>query len=835
MMVLQGGGVFWQIELAYQILHVQSFFQDEAPMKFFYKLFLISAIISSSTLSQESRGVLPQPVDLKQVRLTGGFWLERIETNRTVTLPHILQKCYETGRVDNLKIAAGLKEGEYCTVYAFDDSDVFKSIEAVCFSLMTYPDKELESRIDSLIHIIALAQEEDGYLYSPRKAPSQRIKGTIGPERWSNLHWSHELYTLGHLYEAAVAHHKATGKRTLLDVALRSAGLVLRTFGPTGLQIPPGHQEIELGLLKLYQVTGEKRYLDQAQYFLGLRGRGKELTGRDSWGEYAQDHKPVLEQTEAVGHAVRAAYMYTAMAELATFTRDQRYERAVDALWSNVNGRKLYLTGGIGATGHGEALGGEYDLPNASAYNETCSSIALMMWNFSMYRLHGDGKYLDAMERTLYNAFLSGVGMDGKSFFYPNPLQSFGTHVRTPWFTCACCPPNVARFLASLPSKIYSTDGANLSVNLFMSSEARVTVGGRPVVIRQETEYPWQGMVRLIVQPENPASEFTLRIRIPGWSVGKPVDGDLYQFTGEYETAGRPVARVNGKEVPWKVERGFLAISGRWNQGDQVELDFPTTIHRVQADARVEADRGRVALQRGPIVYSIEWPDITHHSVRNLLLPDGARLSAIMEKDLLHGVMTIRGSGVGFAMDQKGSLQHESLDFSAIPYYAWAHRGVGEMSVWLAREEHAVSPLHAPTIASQSTVTVSSGRNHQAINDQIEPKSSSDESVPFFHWWPKKGTTEWVQLDFPNPAELSAIEVYWFDDTGAGECRVPRSWKVFYKVGDSWVTVYSTDAWGVAKDQYNRVTFETVKTSSLKVEIQSQEDFAVGIHEIKLQ
>lgn len=770
--------------------------------------------------------------DLRHVRVSDGFWFKRIETNRQATIPHVIKKCYETGRVDNLLFAAGVKQGEFCTVYPFDDSDVFKSIEAASYSLMSVPDKNLEAQIDSLILIIAGVQEEDGYLYSPRRAPSERIKRSIGPERWSNLQWSHELYTLGHLYEAAAAHYRATGKRTLLDIALKSAELVLRTFNPQGLQLPPGHQEVELGLIALFNVTGDARYLKQAKYFLDLRGRGKELTGRDSWGEYAQDHKPVLEQTEAVGHAVRAAYMYTAMADVAALFDDRQYAKAVDLLWQNVVGKKLYLTGGIGSTGHGEALGPEYDLPNASAYNETCSSIANMMWNFRMYQLFVDGKYLDVFERTLYNAFLSGVGMDGTSFFYPNPLQSYGTHVRSPWFTCACCPPNVARFIASLPSKLYSTSGKNLYINLFASSVARLSVGDAIVTVEQATNYPWDGNVRITLRPGASETFFTLLVRIPGWSLDTPMEGDLYRFC---EAGKRPIVKLNGRSVPLEVERGFVALSRQWKSGDVVELELPMEVHRVKANERVEADRGRVALQRGPIVYCVEWPDVDGGTVRNLLIPDAAPLTVAYRQDFLNGVVPITGTALSYAFAENGSLKKQERPFAAIPYYAWAHRGPGEMSVWLAREEQAVSPRYGPTLASLSTITVSAGKNVKAINDQIEPKSSDDESVPFFHWWPNKGTTEWVQFDFPDVAEVSQIEIYWFDDTGKGECRVPKGWKVFYHIDGKWTAVYTTDEYGIAKDRYNRVNFETVRTRSLKVEIQAQENFAVGIHEIRLK
>ncbi len=791
---------------------------------------LLSHLTSGFAQKAQEYSILP--VDLKEVRITDGFWLKRIETNRQVTIPHVLQKCYETGRVDNLMFAAGLKQGEYCTVYQFDDSDVFKSIEAASYSLMSSADTYLEARIDSLIALIAVVQEEDGYLYSPRRAPSERIKKGIGPERWSNLQWSHELYTLGHLFEAAAAHYRATGKRTLLDVALKSAELVVRTFNPQNLQIPPGHQEIELGLIELYEVTKDRRYLNQARYFLDIRGKGEELTGRNSWGEYAQDHAPVLEQREAVGHAVRAGYMYASMADVAALTGDPKYATALDVLWHNVVGKKLYVTGGVGATGYGEAFGGEFDLPNASAYNETCSSIANMMWNYRMYRLFADGKYLDVFERTLFNAFLSGVGMDGTSFFYPNPLQSFGTHVRTPWFTCACCPPNVARFIASLPSKIYSTSGTNLYVNLFAGNHAQLSIGNATVNIRQETGYPWDGDVRITLQPDSPELFFTLLVRIPGWSLNKPIESDLYRFKGG---GAKPVLAVNGNPVALNVERGFATISRRWKAGDVVELRLPMDIRRIEANERVDADRGRIALQRGPIVYCIEWPDTRNGAVRNLLLPDNSSLSASFHQDLLNGIVKIEGKAVGYAFAKDGRMKGEEQSFAAIPYYAWAHRGPGEMSVWIAREEKAVSPLHGPTLASLSTVTVSAGKNSKAINDQIEPKTSGDESIPFFHWWPNKGTVEWVQFEFPDGAEVSQVEIYWFDDTGRGECRVPQEWKVLYKVDGKWNPVYTTDPYGVVKDKYNTVTFETVRTAALKIEIRSQPEVAGGIHEIRMK
>jgi uncharacterized protein len=794
--------------------------------------FIVLIFFSTFVYPQEVKNYSAKSPELKSVKLTNGFWFDRFETNRKSTIPHVLKECYETGRVDNLAFAAKLKQGEFCSAFQFDDSDVYKTIEAISYSFVNNRDPQIERQVDSIISIIQLAQEPDGYLYSPRSAPSQKIKGAIGPERWVNLQWSHELYVLGHLYEAAAAHYQATGKTTLLNIALKSAELVLKTFNPQGLQLPPGHEEVELGLIRLYEVTGEKKYLDQAKYFIDIRGRGKELTGRKSWGEYAQDHKPVLEQEEATGHAVRAAYLYSAMTDIAGLTNNTDYKNALERLWKNVVDKQLYITGGIGSTGSGEAFGGNYDLPNASAYNETCSSIANMMWDYCMFLLFGDGKYLDVFERTLYNAFLSGVGLDGKSFFYPNPLQSYGTHGRTPWFTCACCPPNVARFIASLPEKLYATSNDEIFVNIFSSNTAALKVGGQNVEIKQETNYPWSGDIKLFIQPETAGKTFSVKIRIPGWATGKPIASDLYSFKTKEETT---VIKVNGKVVPVNIEKGFAEIKREWNAGDVVEVSFPMQVNSVVANEKVEADKDRIALQRGPVMYCAEWPDNKDGVIRNLLLNDNENILTEYDEKLLNGVEVITGKGRGYFYDNENILKSAEQEIKFIPYYAWAHRGTGEMSVWLADKESAVSPLHGPTLISSSKISVLSGEDFKGINDQIEPKNSADEDVPFYHWWPNKGTKEWVQIDFPKTNEVSQLEIYWFDDTGVGECRVPESWKVFYKDGDKWNLVYTTDKYGVEKDKFNGIIFETVKTGSLKIEIQSQKDFAGGIHEIKIK
>ena len=773
-----------------------------------------------------------QPVSFTDVRFTDRFWAPRMETNRSVTIPHAFAKCEENGRMDNFAIAGGLMEGKQKGIYPFDDTDVYKTLEGASYALMLQPDPHLEAYLDSVIALIAAAQEEDGYLYTARTNKAERLKRWFGDERWEKLEGSHELYNAGHLFEAAAAHYQATGKRNLLDVALKFADLIDRTFGPGKLRKPPGHQVIELGLVKLYRVTGDERYLNHAKFLLDVRG--KPLDGRKLRGEYNQDHKPVIEQDEAVGHAVRASYMYAGMADVAALTGDKEYIRAIDRLWENVAGKKLYLNGGIGAAGSNEGFIGNYDLPNMSAYNETCASIGNVYWNHRQFLLHGDGKYIDVMERTLYNALLSGISLDGMRFFYPNPLESVGQHERSEWFGCACCPGNVTRFIASVPGYVYAVEDDRLYVNLYASNGGTVQIKRRTIQVIQETDYPWDGRVRIRVIPEIPGMKFTLLLRIPDWAQGKPLATDLYRYLNDDRVDVR--IDVNGESVPLNMEKGYAKIRRAWRLGDAVDLNLPMIIRRTAAHDNVAADRGRVALERGPFVFCAEWPDNAGGHVRNLLLTDDVDLSTEFRSDLLNGVQVIRGKAVGYGVGEDGhSLEKKEQDFTSIPYYAWAHRGKGEMVVWLAREEAAVRPVGRPTLASTGKVSVSFGRNPEAVKDLLEPESSIDHEVPYFHWWPHKGTKEWVEYSFSKPEEVSNAEVYWFDDAGMGECRVPRSWRVLYLEGGDWKPVYTTDAYGVEKDRFNKVVFETVRTKAVRLEIRSQENWAGGIHEWKVE
>ncbi|NBB85378.1 MAG: glycoside hydrolase family 127 protein [Bacteroidetes bacterium] len=612
------------------------------------------------------------------VRLSDAFWAERMATNRSVTLRHAFQQSERTGRLDNFRRAAGLESGAFCTTYPFDDTDLYKTLEGAAYTLSQHPDSSLEAQVDSIIALIAAAQEADGYLYpygvlpAADEAARRRKEEWYGEQRWQKVHLhSHELYNAGHLYEAAVAHYEATGKRTLLDVAIKNAGLVARTFGPGPDQIQtiPGHPVIEMALARLYQRTGERGYLDLAAFFLD--GRGDPRFGNEG-GEYWQNHKPVKQQRRAVGHSVRAAYLYAGMSDVGMLAGDTALVEASTRLWEDVVRSKLYLIGGIGSTGDGEAFHGAYTLPNETAYNETCAAIAFVLWSHRLFRIHGEARYIDVVERALYNNVLAGVSLEGDRFFYPNPLASSGGYERSAWFPCACCVGNVARFIPTVPGYLYAVRGDTAYVNLFARSEADVHVAGQRVRFVQTTDYPWDGRVAIAVDPEQ-ATRFTVKVRIPGWARERPVPSDLYRYVEA--PAQAPVVTVNGETVPLTPDRGYAVLTRTWRAGDRITLEMPMLVRVVAAHDSVAANRGKVALERGPIVYAAEGVD-NGGDVGELQLETSAAYEAAWQPDLLSGVMVVEGT----AYDE-GSAQA----LRAIPYYGWAHRDAGEMAVWLNR------------------------------------------------------------------------------------------------------------------------------------------------------
>lgn len=802
-------------------------------MKRFVMTILAGCLAGNSLFAQKEQlkhGYPIDPVPFTSVKVSDSFWGQRLKASREVTIPLAFSKCEETGRYRNFELAAHPSDTTKVTGYSFDDTDVYKTIEGASYSLQTYPDKQLAHYMDSVLDIVAAAQEPDGYLYTARTMNPKHPHEWAGSKRWEKVEeLSHEFYNLGHMVEGAIAHYQATGSRKFLDIAIRYADCVCREIGDGEGQVVrvPGHQIAEMALAKLYLVTGDQKYLDQAKFFLDKRG----YTSRKD--EYSQAHKPVIEQDEAVGHAVRAAYMYAGMADVAALTGDTSYVHAIDRIWDNIVSKKLYITGGIGATNQGEAFGKNYELPNMSAYCETCAAIGNVYVNYRLFLLHGDAKYYDVLERTLYNGLISGVSLDGGGFFYPNPLESMGQHQRQPWFGCACCPSNICRFIPSLPGYVYAVKHDQVYVNLFMGNEAELKVGGKKVILHQETRYPWDGHVTLTVD-KNAAGMFAMKIRIPGWVRNQVVPSDLYTYS-DGKRPGYSV-KVNGEVVTSALEQGYFTIERKWKKGDRVELQLDMEVRTVKANGKVEADRGRVAVERGPIVYCAEWPD-NDFNVLSLLMNQHPQFKVVEKPDLLYGLNQIKTSVQTLEYDEQGRLLAKDRQLTLIPYYAWAHRGPGNMAVWLPSEVRATRPVAIPTLASKSQVSASHpAKSLTSITDGLVPADENDRTIPYYHWWPKEGTTEWIVYEFPEKTEVSSSTVYWYDDAPWGGCRLPRSWKIYYKnEAGEWTTVPDADAYPISKGNPNTVHFAPVKTSAVKLEVVLPEKNAAGLYEWEIQ
>ena len=819
-------------------------------MKRLTTIALAAAMILPATAANkqsQAHGYPIDPVPFTAVKVTPGtFWGQRLEASRMVTIPLAFSKCEETGRYTNFSNAAQhLKDPSKVFKVgglSFDDTDPYKTIEGASYILQTYPDKRLVQYIDSVLDVIASAQEPDGYLYTSRTQNPKAPHEWAGDSRWSKEEdLSHELYNLGHMVEAAIAHYQATGSRKFLDIAIRYADCVCREVGPHAGQacVVPGHQIAEMALAKLYLVTGEQKYLDEAKFFLDYRGKTT-ITH-----DYSQAHKPVVEQDEAVGHAVRAAYMYAGMADVAALTGDKDYIKAIDAIWDNIVTKKLYITGGIGATSNGEAFGKNYELPNMSAYCETCAAIGNVYVNYRLFLLHGDSKYYDVLERTLYNGLISGVSLDGGKFFYPNPLESMGQHQRQPWFGCACCPSNICRFIPSLPGYVYAVKDRNLYVNLFLTNSATMKVGGKEVKLSQETQYPWNGDIALKIGG-NRAGRFNLKIRIPGWAKSQPVPSDLY----EYSDGKRPSysVLVNGKKVEADLESdGYYTINRTWKKGDVVRIHFDMDVRTVHANNKVVADRGQIAVERGPLVYCAEWPD-NNFDIMGMLVnqsptfaagekPMTTFIPADRQKQLTlfktQDITTLSTDAQLLAYDKQGRLTTKDERLTLIPYFAWCHRGSGNMKVWMPQDVRATRPATPATLASQAIIASSTpSASMKSIADGLVPADENDRSIPYFHWWPKQGTTEWITYTFKEPQQVQSATVYWYDDQPWGGCKVPESWYIEYQDAQGqWQPVADADSYPVKKGQPCTVHFAPVKTKVLRLNVKQPVKYSCGLFE----
>lgn len=833
---------------------------------------LLSCGNRQADLEGASGGYPITPVPFTSVKVAPGtFWGQRLEASRQVTIPLAFSKCESEGRYTNFVNAAQQMHsdtnlGFEVKGYSFDDTDVYKTIEGASYLLQTYPDKKMKHYIDSVIHLMAAAQEPDGYLYTARTQNPEHPHEWAGEHRWDKVEdLSHEFYNLGHMVEGAIALYQATGKRNFLNIAIRYADCVCEAIGPDEDQLKrvPGHQIAEMALAKLYLVTGDKKYLDQAKFFLDQRGRTERTD------EYSQAHMPVTEQTEAVGHAVRAGYMYAGMADVAALTGDESYIHAIDAIWDNIVSKKLYITGGVGATNQGEAFGPNYYLPNMSAYCETCAAIANVYVNHRLFLLHGESKYYDVLERSLYNGVISGISLDGGGFFYPNPLESMGQHQRQSWFGCACCPSNACRFIPSLPGYMYAVREGNVYVNLFNSSTAKLKVGGKDVVIEQQTDYPWGGKIALTIN-KNKAGTFALKVRYPGWAKGEVTPSDLYHYEDpdyhgcsfdlliESEKTGKnekyslqfTESDLKSHSIAYVEHDGYITLERDWQVGDKVTIEFGMPARLIEANEQVEADRGRLAVQRGPLVYCAEWVD-NNYDVLSTLMDCMADftvepstidiLTTPSDKDdqpetQTYPIVRLSAPAKALAYDEQMNVSEQEVQLNLIPYYAWAHRGRGNMAVWLPVDPAAAKPTWPATIASESHVSGSLKANYSAITDHLLPADSNDHSIPYFHWWPKQASTEWICYEFASPATVKSSTVWWFDDGPWGGCRVPKSWKLYYwkdadEADGQWLPVTNTAPYGIKKDVANAVTFKPVTTTKLKLEVTLPDDNSAGLFE----
>ncbi|CAH0997888.1 Non-reducing end beta-L-arabinofuranosidase [Emticicia aquatica] len=657
-------------------------------------IFLFFCLCSIATFGQIQKDYPYRGVPFTKVKLNDNFWLPKLEINRTVTIPWSFQKSKETGRIKNFEQAVS-HTGKLCTTYPFDDSDIYKIIEGAAYSLHVKYDAKLDTYLDSLITLIGKAQEPDGYLYTTRTM-GDTTHPWIGKVRYEKEHeLSHELYNMGHFYEAATAHYLATNKRNMLDIAIKNADHLLTVFGPGKKAVAPGHQVIEIGLVKLYRVTGNQKYFDLSKFFIDCRGQRKyeKKTGdKDAtvWqtGAYWQDNIPVTQQTEALGHSVRAAYLYAGMADVASMTNNLDYLTALNKIWDNAFTKKTYITGGLGQAGNWEGFGPDYELSNHSAYCETCAAIASVYWNHRMFMMYGDSKYIDILERTLYNGLISGIGLDGKSFNYENPMEyNFqkgklsGENKRSPWFGCSCCPTNICRLMPSIPGYVYAQKDNRVYINLFMSNSTTLEILPKEnVTITQNTEYPWQGLVSISVEPNNKSNiQFPLYIRIPGWAKNVAFPTNLYSY--KEKSPSSVSIKINGNDVAYSEENGYAIIDRIWKNGDKVLLNFPMTIHQVAANEKVKDNIGKMAIERGPIVYCAEFAD-NNGATSNLVVPDDQHFSEEFKPNLLNGVMTLKGASHAIQIENNVNVSTKTQPLVLIPYYARSNRGQGEMRVW---------------------------------------------------------------------------------------------------------------------------------------------------------
>jgi len=797
-----------------------------------------------------------KPVPFNHVSLEDRFWLPRLKVQAQTTVPHALGETEPA--VERLRMcAAFLKDSNAPKPkpHRFISSDLFKVMEGASYTLMIKPNPELEKQMDEIIDIIASAQQDNGYLYVSHTCgnPNPRAMGET-PYSWV-VH-SHELYNMGHMYEGAIAYYRATGKDKWLKVAEKSAEHINTVFfkgdpnynnGRPVMQ-SPGHEEPELALCKMYRVTGKKLYLDMAKRFLDIRGVTYRPQGEGVMApSYAQQHKPVIEQGKAVGHAVRAGYLYAAMADVSALTGDMAYARAAEKIWHDIVDTKMHLIGGLGATHGIEGFGPAYDLPNRDTYNETCAAVANVLFNFRMYLLHKDAKYFDVAEVALLNNSLAGISLRGDTFFYVNVLEAdgikkfnHGSGGRSPWFGCACCPSNLARLMPQISGYMYAHTADEIYLGLYGSSQTEISMPGGIVRIKQSSNYPFDGKINLQIDSSS-SQRFALKLRIPTWARERFVPGRLYRYIDGLKP--RWTLTVNNEKVRPDVVKGFATIDRKWLRGDKVELHLPMPLRCNDAIDKVKANRNRLAMTRGPLVYCAEQADNDNEKVQRFYITEPCDrqqvVMEVVEEGLLRGISV--ASVPGREVTDDGT---RAATIKMIPYYAWNNRGEDSMIIWMPRTEELAAESMISNLLTQTQYgeVLASHTNEgdavAAVVDGILPKSSSDQTPPRWTSLPFKNRRQDISFTFPATRKVRSVSVYWCEDR-SNDIRTPRRWWIDYKKGESdWQRMkkYVTDFYGLEKSTFNFVRPEaTLSCDAIRVSVLPQVGYCMGIHEIQLE
>ncbi|TWT97833.1 Non-reducing end beta-L-arabinofuranosidase [Botrimarina colliarenosi] len=815
--------------------------------------FLLVAATTGDCLA-EGYGVRPASFD--QVMLEDDFWLPRLRTQRQVLVPYALEQTSEA--LADLRAAgellAGRRPDPLPAPHRYRTSDLFKVVEGAAYLLAIERDPVLKAQLDRVVEAIGAAQEPNGFLNATRTLYPHVAIDMMGDGAYTYVDHSHELYIVGHLYEAAVAYYHATGDKTLLEIAHKNALHVRHVFfegdakynGGRPINQAPGHEEIELALVRLAEATGDPIHLDTAKRFLDIRGVTYRPTGQgvDS-PAYAQQHLPVAEQKEPAGHAVRATYLYAGMADVGAKLGVSDYDAALDAIWKNIVDTRMHLTGGLGAVHGIEGFGDEHQLPNADAFDETCAGVGAVLFNWRLFLRRHDAKFIDVAEVALYNNVLAGTNLAGDRFFYVNPLAADGFRAfnhghagRAPWFGTACCPTNLARLIPQVPGMLFAQDNDGLMLCLYAAAKTRLTLGGVDTEVVEQTGYPFDGAVNLTIQPEKPA-RFAVRLRVPTWATDRFVPGDLYHYTGAAESA--PVRLlVNDSPVEVSIERGFVSVDRTWTAGDHVRLELPMPVRFSTCRSEVEANRGRVAITRGPLVYCAEGVDNTGHTSTYMVPPESIEATAEVGPMSIAGHATRAVTVAAERIIDGGDVEPASLGM--VPYYAWNNRGVGSMAVWLPdnletlRDSALVVDDNARRFTSATASHTYEGDSTGALVDGLLPRDSYDTSIPRWTSWPHRGESQTIELELAQPTDLQSVGVYWYDDHGG--VQTPLRWELQVREGDAWrpFPLYTTDEFGVAPDQFNVVhPGEPMTVDRLRLEVWPRPDAAAGILEVMVR